>query len=103
MKELLNDGSEQFLSNNKLFIPANNTRLMPGLRAFFRFTTAAGAKQYDYVIDETTDAKLPTTNQYKETNELWFTLDGKPIKPEQRQRGQVYIKQNKKIIMPLRF
>ena len=103
VKELLNDGSEQFLSNNKLFIPANNTRLMPGLRAFFRFTTAAGAKQYDYVIDETTDAKLPTTNQYKETNELWFTLDGKPIKPEQRQRGQVYIKQNKKIIMPLRF
>ena len=76
---------------------------MPGLRAFFRFDTAAGAKQYDYIIDETTDVYLPKTNLQRDANELWFTLDGKPIKPEQRQRGQVYIMQNKKIIMPLCF
>ena len=98
-KELAADDTEQFLQGNKLFLPANNARTMPGLRAYFKFSSAAAAKQYQFVADETTVVELPHKEQRDEENETWYTLDGRCIKKEQRQAGQVYVRRNKKILI----
>lgn len=98
-KELAADDTEQFLQGNKLFLPANNARTMPGLRAYFKFSSAASAKQYQFVADETTAVELPHKEQRDEENETWYTLDGRRIKAHQLQTGQVYVRQNKKILV----
>lgn len=98
-KELAADDTEQFLQGNKLFLPANNTRTMPGLRAYFKFSSAAAAKQYQFIANETTVVELSHKEQRDEENETWYTLDGRCIKKEQRQAGQVYVRQNKKILI----
>lgn len=98
-KELAADDTEQFLQGNKLFLPANNARTMPGLRAYFKFSSAAAAKQYQFVANETTVVELPHKEQRDEENETWYTLDGRCIKKEQRQAGQVYVRRNKKILI----
>ena len=98
-KELAADDTEQFLQGNKLFLPANNARTMPGLRAYFKFSSAAAAKQYQFVANETTVVELPHKEQRDEENETWYTLDGRCIKKEQRQAGLVYVRRNKKILI----
>ena len=98
-KELTADDTEQFLQGNKLFLPANNARTMSGLRAYFKFSSAAAAKQYQFVANETTVVELPHKEQRDEENETWYTLDGRCIKKEQRQAGQVYVRRNKKILI----
>ena len=98
-KELAADDTEQFLQGNKLFLPANNARSMPGLRAYFKFTSAAAAKEYQFVADETTAVEVPHKEQRDEENETWYTLDGRRIKAHQLQAGQVYVRQNKKILI----
>ena len=98
-KELTADDTELFLQGNKLFLPANNARTMPGLRAYFKFSSAAAAKQYQFVADETTVVELPHKEQRDEENETWYTLDGRCIKKEQRQAGLVYVRRNKKILI----
>ena len=98
-KELAADDTEQFLQGNKLFLPANNARTMPGLRAYFKFTSAAAAKQYQFVADETTAVELPHKELRNEENETWYTLDGRSIKAHQLQAGQVYVRRNKKILI----
>ena len=72
---------------------------MPGLRAYFKFSSAAAAKQYQFVADETTAVELPHKELRNEENETWYTLDGRCIKKEQRQAGQVYVRRNKKILI----
>ena len=99
MKELVSDGTEQFIRDNRLFIPAKNKRVMPGLRAFFKFPSATGAKQFDFVIDETSPIVLPNFEENSEDADVWFTLDGKAISPQHRQRGHVYVRRNKKFIV----
>ena len=98
-KELAADDTEQFLQGNKLFLPTNNARTMPGLRAYFKFTSAAAAKQYQFVADETTAVELPHKELRNEENETWYTLDGRSIKAHQLQAGQVYVRRNKKILI----
>ena len=98
-KELAADDTEQFLQGNKLFLPANNARTMPGLRAYFKFTSAAAAKEYQFVADETTAVEVPHKEQRDEENETWYTLDGRSIKAHQRKAGQVYVRRNKKILI----
>ena len=98
-KELAADDTEQFLQGNKLLLPAYNARTMPGLRAYFKFTSAAAAKQYQFVADETTAVELPHQEQRDEENETWHTLDGRRIKAHQLQAGQVYVRRNKKILI----
>jgi hypothetical protein len=98
-KELAADDTEQFLQGNKLLLPAYNARTMPGLRAYFKFTSAAAAKQYQFVADETTAVELPHKEQRDEENETWHTLDGRRIKAHQLQAGQVYVRRNKKILI----
>ena len=98
-KELAGDDTEQFLQGNKLFLPANNARTMPGLRAYFKFSSAAAAKQYQFVANETTAVELPHKEQRDEENETWYTLDGRSIKAHQRKAGQVYVRRNKKILV----
>ena len=98
-KELAADDTEQFLQGNKLLLPAYNARTMPGLRAYFKFTSAAAAKQYQFVADETTAVELPHKEQRDEENETWYTLDGRSIKAHQLQAGQVYVRRNKKILI----
>ena len=99
VKELVSDGTEQFLRDNKLFIPTKNKRVMPGLRAYFKFPSAAGAKQFDLVIDEASPIVLPNFEEHSEDGDVWFTLDGKAITPQHRQRGHVYVRKNKKFIV----
>ena len=99
VKELVSDGTEQFLRDNKLFIPAKNKRVMPGLRAYFEFPSAAGAKQFDFVIDETSPIVLPNFEEHSENADVWFTLDGKAINPQHRQLGHIYVRKNKKFIV----
>ena len=98
-KELAADDTEQFLQGNKLLLPAYNARTMPGLRAYFKFTSAAAAKQYQFVADETTAVELPHKEQRDEENETWHTLDGRRIKAHQLQAGQVYVRRSKKILI----
>jgi len=98
-KELAADDTEQFLQGIKLLLPAYNARTMPGLRAYFKFTSAAAAKQYQFVADETTAVELPHKEQRDEENETWHTLDGRRIKAHQLQAGQVYVRRNKKILI----
>ena len=99
MKELINDGTEQFLRDNRLFVFANNKRVMPGLRAYFKFPSAAGAKQFDFIIDKASPIVLPNFEEHPEDGDVWFTLDGKAISPQHRQRGHVYVRRNKKFIV----
>ena len=98
-KVLAEDNSEQFLMGNKLFLPANNARTLPGLRAYFKFTSAAAAKQFEFVADEATGIAKNVEEAMPLQNDVWYTLEGKKMEGQKLQRGQVYVHRNKKILV----